>query len=275
MTLKDFKIVVWCGAAANQKALVNKIAASYKVAGIVIDDGSGSRKKRKLTDLPHVFLDHLRFHKIYTVWSNLMKYYDNKFPQWPDVPKIKVASINDPVTEVFTSKIRPDLIIVSGTALVKRPLMNFAASIGIINLHTGLSPFVKGGPNCTNWCIANNEWHFVGNTIMWLNAGIDAGNIITTEVIDIRNTSNLNEAHRMVMDHAHDLYLRAIAYLLNNHPPYISVPQKSLGNGKLFLTKMWTSEKRKDLLRNWKKRKSFNGDYPVVKTVSLNNNSHK
>jgi methionyl-tRNA formyltransferase len=169
---------------------------------------------------------------------------------------------------MFTRKLNPDLIVVSGTQLIKQPMLDIPVKIGIVNLHTGLSPYVKGGPNCTNWCIANNEWHLVGNTIMWINAGIDSGNIITTETIDIRNANTLLEAHKLVMEHAHDLYIRAIDYLITHQPPHQSIPQNSLAKGKLFLTKMWTAEKRKLLLENWKKRGKVEFQSPPV-CVSL------
>jgi methionyl-tRNA formyltransferase len=268
MALKKLKIVIWCGAAANQKALANKIAAKFDVAGIVIDTHSGKKKKRELFQLPAILWDRFRFRTIYNAWGNLMKYYDGKFSHWPEALKIEVSNINNKETEKFTKELQPDLIIVSGTSLIKEPLVSIPASIGIINLHTGLSPYVKGGPNCTNWCIANNSFHLVGNTIMWLNAGIDAGNIITTETVDIKNAEGLDEAHKIVMDHAHELYLKAIGYLSETEAPYNSVPQSSIDNGKLYLTKMWTVATKKDLLRNWGKRKSFTStEFP--KTIAL------
>jgi hypothetical protein len=268
MVLKKLKIVIWCGNAANQKALANKIAEKFDVAGIVIDTHSGKKIKKNLFQLPSIFWDHFRFRTIINAWKNLMKYYDNEFPNWPDLPHLKVSNINDKETETFSNQLQPDLIIVSGTSLIKEPLISTPASIGIINLHTGLSPYVKGGPNCTNWCIANNSFHLVGNTIMWLNAGIDAGNIITTETVDIKNAVNLNEAHKIVMDHAHDLYLRAMSYLSETLPPYNSVPQNSIDKRQLFLTKMWTTSKKKDLLKNWKKRKTFSGGENLI-TIPL------
>jgi methionyl-tRNA formyltransferase len=268
MALKKLKIVIWCGDAPNQKALANKIAYDFEVVGIVIDTHSGRRKKRKPIQFPTILWDRFRFRIIYNAWSNLMKYYDMEFPWWPDAPQLKVSNINDKETETFTNQFQPDLIIVSGTSLIKEPLISIPLSIGIINLHTGLSPYVKGGPNCTNWCIANNTFHLVGNTIMWLNAGIDAGNIIATETVDIKNAKDINDAHLVVMEQAHDLYLKSISYLSQTEPPYISVPQDSIGKGQLYLTKMWTAEKKKDLLRNWKKRKMFSeGEIP--KTISL------
>lgn len=268
MALKKSKIIIWCGAAANQRALAHKIAAEFDVAGIVIDIVSNRHKKRKLVQLPAILWDRFRFHTIYNAWGKLMKYYERKFPDWPETPHIKVMNINSKETEIFTRELQPDLIVVSGTALIKEPLLSIPASIGIINLHTGLSPYVKGGPNCTNWCIANNTFQFVGNTIMWLNAGIDAGNIIVTETVDIKNAGNLNEAHQIVMDHAHDLYVKAIGYLSASEPPYNSVPQSSIDKGQLYLTKMWTIAKKNDLLRNWRKRKSFIG-VEIPKTISL------
>jgi folate-dependent phosphoribosylglycinamide formyltransferase PurN len=262
------KIVLWCGAAPNQKALACKIAAEYNLAGIVIDErAGGTLKQHKWHQIPLLIVDRIRFKTIYDAWKNLMLYYNQLFLNWPDLPTIRTA-INSKEAFDFTSAIAPDLIVVSGTAMVKEPMLSCPSTLGVINLHTGLSPYVKGAPNCTNWCIANNSWHLVGNTIMWINAGIDAGNIIATETIDIRTAENLNAAHVSVMNHAHDLYLRTIKYLLTSNPPYNSVAQKSIAKGELFLTKMWTAKKRSQLLRNWKNReKGKMGEPPV--TVSL------
>lgn len=262
------KIVMWCGAAPNQKALANKISKRFNIAGIVIASTIKGRKKRRIRELPAIILDRIRFRKIYTSWKCLMKFYNDRYQAWPQVPILKVDDINSIKVIEFTENIQPDLVAVSGTALIKEPLLKVKTKIGIINLHTGLSPYVKGGPNCTNWCIANNTWHLIGNTIMWLNSGIDAGNIITNETIDIRAAEDLKKAHIQVMEHAHDLYLRTIYYLFSGDPPYQSVSQESIDKGKLYLNKMWNTEKRKRLLYNWKLRMS---EQPLVKpqTISL------
>jgi len=236
--------------------------------GIVADTFSAKKRKRRLLDWPMIIADRLRFKKIYNAWTNLMGYYNSQFAEWPKVPLIKVTTINDPQTKTITEEWKPDLIIVSGTALIKKPLIDIAVPIGILNLHTGLSPYVKGGPNCTNWCIANNDLHLVGNTIMWLNAGIDTGNILTTATVDITNAADLDEAHRIVMDHAHTLYMDAIRHIASTTAPYQSVVQSSIDKGNLFMSKMWTSDKRRKLLVNWKKRADFKSSF-VPKTISL------
>ncbi|TMI73071.1 MAG: hypothetical protein E6H09_08805 [Bacteroidetes bacterium] len=265
---KQEGIVLWCGSAANQKALAVKIHRRFGLLGIVISEKSTAPSRHRLSKIPSLIWDRLRFRSVYDIWKRLQQDYDRQFPSWPDVPVLRVQDINSEETTAFTKNLQPALIVVSGTALIKEKLLTTDASIGIINLHTGLSPYVKGGPNCTNWCIANDDWHLVGNTIMWLSKGIDSGNIITSECIDIRDSRDLPEAHMRVMEHAHDLYLRAINYLLNGQPPYNAVPQSSLGKGRLFLTKMWTASEKKKLMRNWASRKSSGRTSPPA-TVPL------
>jgi methionyl-tRNA formyltransferase len=254
MEIVEKKIVMWCDGSANQKALAAKMAQQFLVVGIIIDEKKSLSKKRTIKSPPLLVWDRLKFFSVYRGWKKMQQYYQERFRNWPEVPVLRVPSINSDEAEDFTKRLSPDLVVVSGTQLIKETMLNIPVEIGMINLHTGLSPYVKGGPNCTNWCIANNEWHLIGNTIMWINAGIDSGNIITTETIDIRKAGNLFEAHKLVMEHAHDLYIRAIEYLITHSPPYQSIQQNSLGKGRLFLTKMWTAEKRKLLLENWRKR---------------------
>ena len=254
MALEQKRIIIWCDGSANQKALAAKIAKRFFVAGIIIDEKQSLSKKLIIKSIPLLIWDRLRFFSVYSAWKRMQQWYQEQFRDWPEVPILRVPSINSSEAEDFTRRLSPQLVVVSGTQLIKQPMLNIPVEIGMINLHTGLSPYVKGGPNCTNWCISNNEWHLIGNTIMWINAGIDSGNIITTETIDIRKADNLFEAHKLVMEHAHNLYIRAIDYLVTHHSPYQSIQQNSLGKGRLFLTKMWTAEKRKLLLENWKRR---------------------
>lgn len=261
-------IVVWCGSTPNQRALANKIYKQFGLAGIVVDKKITKKPNRKGNTLIKRLYDYWRFRQINRAWQKMQHYYNSRFTHWPEVPVLEVKNINSAEAKTFTESLKPYLIIVSGTSLVKESLLSTEVGAGIMNLHTGLSPYVKGGPNCTNWCIANDEWHLVGNTIMWINAGIDTGNIITSETIDIRQSPTLYDAHITVMEHAHDLYMRAINYVLQNRPPYISVPQKQLGKGNLYLTKMWNADAKKRLLKNWKKRNWKEPQY-IPKTVSL------
>lgn len=244
------KIVIWCGNAPNQKALANKIAGQFEVVGIVIDNKSTLKKPAFTKRLFSALQDRFFFKSIIGAWSSLQKRYASQFPEWPGRSAIKVESINSDEAFNFTERLSPDLIVVSGTGLVRSKMLSVKPSIGIINLHTGLSPYIKGGPNCTNWCIATAQYNKIGNTIMWINEGIDSGNIIASECTSLQDANDLNDIQWQVMEHAHDLYLRAIHYLVNRNAPYNSVSQKDITKGQLYLTRMWNFSTKKKLLSN-------------------------
>lgn len=244
------KIVIWCGNAPNQRALVNKIAEKFQVVGIVIDQKKNFTKTSFSKKLIPALQDRFFFRSIIQAWVSIQAKYSKQYPGWPDAPTIHVDTINSDEAFEFTSGLSPDLIIVSGTGLVKSKMLSIRPTVGMINLHTGLSPYIKGGPNCTNWCISTAQYEKIGNTIMWINQGIDAGNIIASECTDLKGAVSLPDIQWKVMEHAHSLYLRVIRYLLSSSAPYQSVPQKEITTGKLYLTRMWNFAAKRSLLRN-------------------------
>jgi folate-dependent phosphoribosylglycinamide formyltransferase PurN len=259
-------IVCWIGDAPNHWALASRFSGAFGVAGIVVDKKRSANSRRGWMKLLNRAIDKFRFGKIDKAWSNMQDYYRQRKDIPSSVPILEVDNINDPAVKEFTEKLGADLVVVSGTSLIKEPLVSLPLKRGIMNLHTGLSPYVKGGPNCTNWCIANNQWHLIGNTIMWISAGIDSGNIISSEQTKIDEEDDLDTIHLKVMRHAHDLYLRSASYIIDHQPPYPSVPQNEMGKGSLFLTKMWTAEKKKQLLKNLKGSRNSQS---LVRTIPL------
>lgn len=265
--MNRMKIVCWVGESPNHKALVTKISKEFKVEGIVIDRTMRSFA-RPLPGFLKKMINKMRFNKADRAWQVLQSYYASNYMLPREIESFFTDSINTLEVLNFTKKFLPDIILVSGTSLIKDPLLSMQLPVGIINLHTGLSPYVKGGPNCTNWCIANNEWSLIGNTVLWLSAGIDSGHIITSEKTDITEAESLYDIHYRVMEHAHDLYLRAIRYMMESDPPYQSISQKNIGKGTLYLNKMWTSKQKKKLSRNLKTVRNFDPPFDI-KTIQI------
>ena len=259
------KIVCWIGNAPNHRALAKKLLGEFNVVGIVVDRKKSLQQgKWGYSGILIKVIEKLRFGKIDRAWHHMQHQFQNKGAIPSSVPVLEVDNINDISVMNFTKELNPDLIIVSGTSMIKKPLVTMDVPIGKMNLHTGISPFVKGGPNCTNWCIANNEWGSIGNTIMWLSAGIDSGNIIVSERTSIDDKDDLESIHIKVMEHAHDLYGRAIRYVLTAEPPYQSIPQSSLGKGNLYLTRMWTWKQKKKLLKNLTRKRNLDKTVPTI-----------
>tara|TARA_B110000305_G_scaffold142058_1_gene158189 strand:- start:1060 stop:1878 length:819 start_codon:yes stop_codon:yes gene_type:complete len=231
------KIVLWIADESNQKALCSKINELYPLAGVVLEQRIVKRKMNTSL-LSKKFIERLFLPKARRSWFKLLNFYDKKFKHYPKTNLITVSNVNSKETFEFTNKIQPDLVLVSGTSLVKEPLLSITCKIGILNLHTGLSPYVKGGPNCTNWCIANRDFHLIGNTIMWIDNGIDTGNIFTTKLVKFSGKEkNLFSVHLSVMEDAHELYISAVNSI---NKGYIqSIKQSEITQGTTYYSKQW------------------------------------
>lgn len=242
------RIVLLCGNQPNHLALAHKIAAKHILAGIILEEKP--TKGITLINAISKTIDKLFFSEINNAWHKLMLHYKNNYKNFAQTEIFKTSSINSSHVIEIIERLKPDLIMVSGTSLIRKPLIELKFPKGIINLHTGISPYVKGGPNCTNWCLANDQFHLIGNTIMWLDAGIDSGNLIATETTNFTGNENLYEIHLKVMEHAHFLYLKIAEQIKKDSTKCPSVKQKDISTGNLYLTKMWNFSKKKALLKN-------------------------
>ncbi|UEG50558.1 hypothetical protein LK994_03620 [Ferruginibacter lapsinanis] len=266
------KIVLWIGDGANHKALANKINVAFPIDGIIVETKKRSHKLT-LTKLFDKITEKLFLPAIARSWWGMQQYYSNKFPVYPPAKLLQVENINDQTAYDLTQEITPDLIIVSGTRLVKEKMLSFKPTIGILNLHTGLSPYIKGGPNCTNWCIATKQFHLIGNTVMWIDQGIDTGNIVTTECTRFDGKESLLEIHIKVMEHAHDLYTRAIKKVAEGKRT--EVDQKGITEGITYYSKQWGLKEKINLIRNLNqfRKSNINGEIEklrrAVKTIGI------
>lgn len=266
------KIILWIGNEPNQKALANKLHAVFPITAIVTET---RQSKRKLTIwlIIEKIIEKLFLSSIGKGWWGMLKYYEEKYPKYPNTEILDVENINSESVFDFTNNYKPDLIMVSGTRIIKEKMLSINPSIGILNLHTGLSPYVKGGPNCTNWCIANQDFHLIGNTIMWIDKGIDTGNILTTEFTLINGNENLSELHLKVMEHAHNLYISAVKFLVKGKRQ--SVKQSDIADGVTFYTKQWNLKQKFKLVKNFSQlKKQFDkGDIIIkrkdIKTIEI------
>lgn len=246
------KIVLWIGNEPNQKAFANKLHEKFPISAIITESRQ-TKRTYTLHSISEKIIEKILFSQIGRAWWVMLKIYSDRYPKYPDTEYLDVENINSELAYSFTVKHNPDLILVSGTRLVKEKMLGIKPSIGILNLHTGLSPYVKGGPNCTNWCIVNKEFHLIGNTIMWIDDGIDTGNILSTEFTILNGQENLLDIHVKVMEHAHSLYLRAVEYL--NSGNYQSVKQSDIAKGKTFHNREWTLKQKIKLTLNIRKLK--------------------
>jgi methionyl-tRNA formyltransferase len=242
------KAIFLCGQGANQRALANKLHAAAPLAAIALIEPVPPKVRRKLW--PRVVSVTLGL-PLRRAWFGMMSYYDRRYPEFPPSEVSTHQNVNSESVIGLVERIRPNLVMVSGTNLLKQPLIDAICRTGrVINLHTGISPYLKGGSNCTNWCLALAEFDLIGNTVMWLDVGIDSGNLIATEQTSLSGKETLEQLHIAVMEHAHDLYTRCFSRL-SGGLPLPSVAQDELGRGRLFLGKHWTGRQIANALLNY------------------------
>jgi folate-dependent phosphoribosylglycinamide formyltransferase PurN len=236
------KILMLCSSQGNQKALAHKINNAVSLDYLIL---CNYKNKSRRTFFKFLLTFWAKLSSILTflifrrAWFRMLNYYDLQFKDFPIAPKLIVEDINDIKVINLIKSIKPDLVVVSGTNLLKYDLINEIHTHGkVINLHTGVSPYVKGGPNCTNWCLFLREFYLIGNTVMWLDKGIDSGNLIATEITPLIGNESLIELHIKVMEHAHSLYIRSIVmFVKGNILPNVS--QNDFDIKRLFLSKHW------------------------------------
>jgi methionyl-tRNA formyltransferase len=239
----------------NQAALVRKLASRCEVAGVVLSANSPRRPPRHRGRLLANRIAARTVGRPFTAaWFELLARYDREHGGFPDSPRIQVDNVNDQGTLDAIADLSPDLIAVSGTNLVGERVIDAAGRTrGIVNLHTGISPHVKGGPNCTNWCLAEGWFHLIGNSVMWLDRGIDSGNLIASERTPLTGEEGLGELHWRVMEHAHDLCARAVAAIAAGEP-VPDVAQAEVGSGPTFHNADWTASAMLRARRNFARR---------------------
>lgn len=244
------RILLWIGNEPNQIALAHKIHLQFGVSAVVTETRR-SRIKLSFRKVLFKVAEKILLGEIDEAWKNMLQYYKIKYPSHFSFPSLDVENINSDKTILFTKEFKPDIIVVSGTRLVKEDIINSFNELKIINLHTGLSPYIKGGPNCTNWCIATGQDHLIGNTVMWIDKGIDSGDIIASEFTSWTPNDSLNDLHMKVMEHAHVLVLKSIHHISsggNNR-----VKQSTIDRGSVYYTKDWTLKRKFQLVNRLKK----------------------
>jgi folate-dependent phosphoribosylglycinamide formyltransferase PurN len=191
---KGPRVVVLCGDGMFQRAFAARAAREFELAGLVVQhpppaQQSLSARLAKYRDPRRIARQVLarivlpRFDKRGRALA------DATFgaAEWPAADRLDVEDINGADAVAFIERHRPDLILVNGTQLLREPVLALAerTRFGILNLHTGLSPYSRGG-NCNLFMLLEGRPEMVGVTVHYIDRGIDSGDIVRTEQVPLR-----------------------------------------------------------------------------------------
>lgn len=85
-------------------------------------------------------------------------------------------------------KIAPDAIVVIGTRIISREVLN-SIPAKFINIHAGITPKYRN-VHGAYWAVVNNDYDNCGVTVHLVDPGIDTGSIIYQQTIKIKKEDN-------------------------------------------------------------------------------------
>lgn len=180
--MAELKVMVLCGRSPRHLYVANRLCRAANVVAIVQEAGSHWTPKKVVKLLrPDNFWRKvwrwLRDRRRYVGGGEGRFFFGDTEPRL-DRPELVtlVPHINDPKVVQLADELKPDVIAVFGTSLIRGELLT-RGRLGIVNLHGGLSPEYRGA-DCTFWALYNGEPEKVGCTLHFIDAGIDSGKLI-------------------------------------------------------------------------------------------------
>ena len=231
------KLMILCGRSARHLHVANALCRAGDTLAIVQETGGEWNLKKTLRKLRP---DNL-FRKVWRWLRDRRRYAGNPeatffFPHGEarlDHPELvrEVPHINHPDVVSLARELKPDLVCVFGTSLIRGDLLN-QGRLGIVNLHGGLSPEYRGA-DCTFWALYNGEPEKVGCTLHYIDSGIDTGRLIAHISPEVREgDSELELFWRAVQDSA-VVYAEAVVRLAAGEQLGMAQPE----TGRLYQVK--------------------------------------
>ena len=197
-----------------------------------------------------------------------MLHLPNETAQSCETLRISKGTINDPDIIRRISEYQPRLLVCYGCSILRESFVD-AFDGKIINVHLGLSPYYRGsGTNV--WPIINLEFDLIGATFMWLDKGIDTGNIIHQIRARINMGDSVHSAGLRLIKDMTDSYIKILfsqVAIQNSYPLDAS-------EGRLYLRSDFDEDACRKLYRNFCASNIFDylhkGSYTSNKKIIVN-----
>ena len=110
------------------------------------------------------------------------------------IPTIPVGSLEDAGALERVRSLNADLFVYAGCGIVRAPLLALAP-LGMVNAHMGLLPPMRG-MNVAEWSVFLGAP--VGCTVHLIDSGIDTGDILLFQAVDITGAASIDEMRQRV-----------------------------------------------------------------------------
>lgn len=244
--MASMKIVCMIGTPPYLNYFINEIARHHDLALVIREDAHTNTNLRKkilkkgLLNTARIVVNRLRNRK--RLQQDYTGILGNQWQQPSGTfPLFNTPDINNDTVIRQLQEIKPDLVLVHGTSLIKNKTL---AGIPLaLNLHWGLSPYYKGS-YCTEWAMIHHDPYNIGFTIHRISSKIDAGDILTQAPVAVTPEDTANRINmRLTLSGTREM-IKVIERLENGEQPVFTVQDDR--HSALYLTKDWTQKKQRE-----------------------------
>lgn len=187
---------------------------------LVIERGTATREKilRKIftqsnvLKWPFKILDLVAliiYRKLTDLWLHTKLLVPTSSKHYPsDVPQFHVDYVNSKETLQLLDRLQPDLMIIFGTSILKEDTIRKSKKY-TLNIHTGIVPFYRN-VHGDFWLLANKDYVHAGSTIMYVDTGIDSGDIALQKELRLTNHDSIVALKRKLLILSSDMLLESI-----------------------------------------------------------------
>lgn len=124
-----------------------------------------------------------------------------------------VDSVNSDETKKILKEYQPDVVVVNGTRIISKEILD-VIDAPFVNTHTGITPKYRG-VHGGYWALTENDKAHCGVTVHLIDPGIDTGDILFQDVIEITNKDTFNSYPYLQQAAAIPLMKKAVNDLAN------------------------------------------------------------
>lgn len=136
-----------------------------------------------------------------------------------DIPVYQPIKARDEEFVATLKELNPDIIVVVAFGQILPKSILDIPKFGCINVHVSLLPKYRGAAPI-NWVIINGE-EKTGVTTMYMDEGLDTGNMILTEEFDLDDEITAGELHDKMKDRGADVLIETLKQIEKGTAPRI------------------------------------------------------
>lgn len=215
-------LVALIGDAPHSWILVNALQARFGAFPVLVEDGESAEafwaRRRRLLGGATVLsqkaaLLALKFTKPFArARLRELEREAGGFGPAAGVEVTRVASVNAPETVATLRELAPRAVFVCSTRMISKATLN-AVDAPFVNYHSGLNPGYRGMYGGYHALAEGRPDHF-GTTLHFIDAGVDTGGIVATDVIDVSRRDNFHTFVPLMAVRSRDMVCNGLARVL-------------------------------------------------------------